>query len=75
MFLILFQKLAIIVSIILEIVSAQSWFGRQQNVPVQSKRMSCEESDIFFESTAYISPILEKNHGIFLHTYFQQKMG
>ena len=56
MFLILFQKLAIIVSIILEIVSAQSWFGRQQNVPVQSERMSCEESDIFFQSTAYISP-------------------
>ena len=44
MFHILFQKLAIIVSIILEIVSAQSWFGRQQNVPVQSERMSCEMS-------------------------------
>merc|ERR1711971_410262 len=29
------MKLAIIVSIILEIVSAQSWFGRQQNVPAQ----------------------------------------
>ena len=68
MFLILFQKLAIIVSIILEIVSAQSWFGRQQNVPVQSERMSCEESAIFFESIAY-NPRIIKNHATFLHIF------